>query len=140
MEVKEDWFTIYYTEKFNIKDMQTNNNLYLSKIPNSDISVYIVDASSCIIRRLNYSNYKYAPLSECWINPCRNELEIKENIFCEIIKEKCDIWVGYETKVYAKKIECKAEDYPHTINCVNCGAVLHSCICEYCGAEYRMEI
>ena len=24
-------------------------------------------------------------------------------------------------------------------NCINCGAPLHSCKCEYCGTEYHMD-
>ena len=43
--------------------------------------------------------------------------------------------IGCYTDLEEKPDLSKVKPYPS--NCVNCGAVLHGHICEYCGAENR---
>lgn len=49
--------------------------------------------------------------------------------------QRCYIWDG-SVWVLLPTVNERDSAFLRPTNCVNCGAVRHSCRCEYCGTEY----
>ena len=62
-------------------------------------------------------------------NPSKGEL-------CyDVDTERYYMWSG-STWICLGTMNESTDQTSHPTNCVNCGAILHSCRCEYCGTEY----
>lgn len=63
------------------------------------------------------------------INPLKGEL------YYAVDTQRYYMWSG-SAWVCIGTMDESGNKTTHPTNCINCGAVLHSCRCEYCGTEY----